>query len=110
MFASTNKLDFLSGPAPRRAQRMDGWKGFQIGTCHGLWRSTKKSYQILVVANREMGNGHFQDVIDWFENSCQRDGRSLMFLEIFNDDFSKHLVDKRGFTVVGDDAIKTFTK
>lgn len=92
-------------------------KRFRIGTCHGLWGSTKNSYFILAIDNRVKGNGHFEDVLEIFEHSCKRDGKHLMFLEFMNDRFLKHLITKRGFTIAaqmdnteGVSVIKTFRK
>lgn len=72
---------------------------FRIGTVGGLWNSNieLKRYNILAVDNSEPGNGHLEDVFDWFEMSCKRDKYDLVILEIFNDKFYNHLVDKRGF-------------
>lgn len=82
---------------------------FRIGTCHGLWRSTDDAYEILAVNNDQPGNGHFNDVLEWFEHSCKRDGKALMILEVWNKMFAKHLATKRGFTYQSEDnLIKRF--
>lgn len=76
------------------------FKRFRIGTCSGLWQSTDKSYDILAIDNSKRGNGHFDDVLEWFENSCKRDKKHLMFLEVWNEKLMKHLIEKRGFIKV----------
>lgn len=103
-----HKLDFLSCHWDNPFN-YEGWKLFKIGTCHGQWTATKDSYDILSVINEVPGNGHLNDVFEWFEFACKRDGRSLRVLEVWNKGFAKHLVTKRGFTYQsGDDLIKRF--
>jgi len=72
---------------------------FQIGTCNGQWRYTGKSYDILSIKNSEPGNGHLNDVFEWFEYSCKRDHKNLVVLELFNEQFKIHLIKKRGFKI-----------
>lgn len=79
---------------------------FRVGTIEGLWTSTIDSYDILAIENKKPGNGHFDDVLQWFEHSCRRDKKSLRFLEILNDDFREHLIKKRGFKPQGQNVIK----
>lgn len=79
---------------------------FRIGTCEGLWQSTDDSYDILAIKNINKGNGHFEDVMQWFENSCRRDKKNLRFLEVMNPHFKKHLLNKRGFRHDGIDNVK----
>lgn len=103
-FQSTHKLDFLCCPWERDPE----WSRFKIGTCSGLWRSTETYYDILAIDNEEPGNGHLQDVFDWFENSCKRDNKDLRIMELLNLNFKTHLVYKRGFAINGQNAIKPF--
>lgn len=79
---------------------------FRIGTIEGLWASNDKTYDILAIENKKPGNGHFEDVLQWFEYSCRRDGKALRFLEIMNPGFKRHLIKKRGFKPQGANAIK----
>lgn len=88
--------------------RSDEWLMFRVGTCHGLWRSTPSHYEILAIDNDNKGNGHFEDVLQFFEESCKRDKRNLRFVEILNPRFLKHLVEKRGFHQNGDHADKNY--
>ena len=92
---TTHKLDFLVAP-----WKNPFWKRFKVGTVHGLWNCTEKSYQILSIINEKPGNGHFEDTLQWFEFCCKRDGMSLCILEIWNKRFLKHLIRKRGFKKV----------
>lgn len=64
--------------------RGTGFLRFRVGTCHGLWRSTDTSYEILAVKNREKGNGHFKEALRWFQKSCVRDGKTLRIRECWN--------------------------
>lgn len=80
---------------------------FRIGTCEGLWKATDESYEILAITNNQPGNGHLDDVLQWFEHSCKRDGKSLKILECWNKAFKMHLIRKRGFSAYRiDDVIK----
>jgi hypothetical protein len=102
---TTHKLDFLSKPWERDPE----WHVFKIGTCHGQWRATKDAYEILSVVNENPGNGHFGDVLEWFEFACKRDKRALRIREVWNKGLMKHLFEKRGFIYGrGDDMVKYF--
>lgn len=103
-----HRLEFLSTNEP---VSLDGtFLAFKVGTCHGLWRPTSKYYDILAIINDEPGNGHLNDVFEWFEASCRRDGKSFRILEIWNERFKTHLLTKRGFRKAGkNNAIKHFT-
>lgn len=105
-FISTHKLDFEICPWEVSKEFMR----FRIGTCDGLWRSTKDSFDILAISNSSPGNGHLEDVFDWFYNSCRRDKRNLRILELWNDNFKQHLINKKGFTLIGLNAIKYWRK
>lgn len=103
---TTHRLDFLC------ADGIGAHKYFIIGTCQGQWGSTWDSYYILSVINSDPGNGHLEDVFQWFEHSCKRDSKNLLVLEILNSRFYCHLL-KRGFIPLdtdGDNVIKVFNQ
>lgn len=104
-FTSTHDLPFEV--APWEFDIGEGFERFRIGTCGGLWRAKDNEYQILAIDNKEKGNGHLQDVFDWFINSCKRDKKNLRILEVWNKQFRKHLIEKRGFVAhpINDDVI-----
>ncbi len=82
---------------------------FRIGTCEGLWSGTDQSYEILAVKNTQKHNGHFNDVLQWFEHSCIRDKKHFIIKEVWNKNLKNHLILKRGFTKLGkSDLIKYF--
>lgn len=82
---------------------------FRIGTCTRLFGVTDESYDILAIENSEKGNGHFEDVLQWFERSCIRDKRSFRILEVWNTDLKLHLIHDRGFARIENDGVeKTF--
>ncbi len=84
---------------------------FRIGTCEGMWQSTSESFDIIAVVNNKPGNGHFKDVLQWFENSCYRDKKDLRVMEIWNDRLLGHLTSKLGFKKLGKNhAIKHWKK
>ena len=105
-----HKLDF--GVAQSHCNIFgDGFLLFQVGTCEGQWGSTKDSYFILSIKNRQKGNGHLDDVFEWFEHSAKRDEKNLMVLECMNKRFYRHLLAKRGFVPLdakGENCIKIF--
>jgi len=79
---------------------------FKVGTVYGLWTSTSDSYIILSIYNEEPGNGHFEDVLEWFYFSCVRDKKHLRIEELMNDDFVRHLREERGFAILATTAVK----
>jgi hypothetical protein len=95
-FISSHKLDFLCAYWPLS----ENFKQFKVGTCSGLWSCERFSYCILAVVNHTKGNGHFDDVLEWFEYSCKRDNYSFKFFEVWNDNLKKHLINKRGFVEI----------
>jgi hypothetical protein len=103
-FISTHALDFLQRPWIDKE-----FFEFRIGTCHGLYRSTSESYDILAIVNDQPNNGHLDDVFQWFENSCHRDQRELRVLEVWNKNLKRHLIVKCGFRESkADDVVKSF--
>lgn len=57
------------------------------------------------VINSQPGNGHLDDVFQWFESSCKRDKKALIVMELMNERFKKHLLEKRGFSDMGKDNV-----
>ena len=100
-FKTTNNLDF---EVADWEISMD-FQRFRVGTCEGLFGATNTTYDILAVTNNQPNNGHFNDVLEWFENSCKRDKKDLRILEVWNDKFKKHLIDKKGFVAQGEDNV-----
>lgn len=107
-FESTHKLDFLVAHWISPIDKDLLFK-FKIGTCEGLYGVHANSYDIIAILNNQPGNGHFLDVLEWFENSCRRDGKKFRFVAIMNGKFGAHLVKKHGFRWISPDAVeKTF--
>lgn len=100
-----HNLPFESRPWESMLGVDENFMQFRIGTCEGLWSSTDKTYDILAITNNQPGNGHFDDVLEWFESSCKRDGKSLRILECWNKHFKMHLIRKRGFSPEGKDNV-----
>lgn len=103
-FVSTHKLDFES----TEGSNYGDYKHFRVGTCHGLWDSCPTAYLILTVNNEQHGNGHFTDLLEWFEVSCKRDNRDLIIQKVWNKRLKRHLVNKRGFVPKGANVVKRF--
>jgi len=102
-FKSTHDLPFEIAP-----HFEEGFLNYRVGTCTGVYCWNEKCYMILAIGNDKEGNGHLQDVFDWFENSCKLDKKNLMVLEIMNDRFKKHLLEKRGFIPCGEKNVIKF--
>lgn len=96
-FRSIHDLPFESRPWVRNPHIQE----FRIGTCFGQWFvydwPKYRAYVILTVINDNPGNGHFEDVLQWFEQSARRDRYALEVWEIGNNSLYHHLVNKRGF-------------
>lgn len=72
-------------------------KYFRVGTCRGIYTWDNSMYAILSIVNEKEGNGHFNDVIEWFENSCKRDKKDFQFLHVWNEKLKNKLINKYGF-------------
>jgi len=104
-----HKLDFFSAVWERSPLYMR----FKVGTITGLWTTTSDAYFIVTISNSCKGNGHLEDVFEWFEYSCTRDKRNLIIVEIMNERFYDHLINKRGFRPLdegGKNVIKIFNQ
>lgn len=99
IFKSTHSLEFMQGPRFFNGDDQSPYL-YRIGTCHGLWYSKPDAYVLLMVMNDEIGNGHFTDVMEWFENSCARDKKNFIVAEVWNKRLLKHLIEKRGFVAI----------
>lgn len=97
LFKSYHNLEFESRAWVRDPKIQE----FRIGTCHGQWFPfhwpLHSAYVILSVINEYPGNGHFEDVLQWFEQSAKRDKYALEIWEIHNWRLFDHLIRKRGF-------------
>lgn len=100
---STHSLAFEVAEDPISELLGNNFLKFRVGTCGGLYRATDKSYDILAISNESPGNGHLNDVFEWFENSCKRDRKKLRVLEVWNENFKTHLLTKRGFKLESKD-------
>src|ERR1044072_3060346 len=90
-FHTVHNLDFMVAPFEYDKE----WLRFKVGTCEGLWRASVRYYDILAIDNHKPGNGHLTDVLQWFEYSCRRDGKSLRVMELWNEGFMQNLINKR---------------
>lgn len=101
-----HNLDFEACHWPRN----EAIQLYRIGTVEGQWMHTEFAYCIISFLNKSPGNGHLDDVFEWFEHSCKRDGKALMIMAFANDRFKKHCIEKRGFTAIPntDDVIKIY--
>ena len=83
---------------------------FRVGTVTGQWYFDDKGLNILSFLNDQPGNGHLEDVFQWFEYSAKTYKVPLIILECMNERFKEHLIAKRGFVKIPktDHVIKEF--
>lgn len=111
VFQSTNNLEFFSRPYPQKIEDGYDWQQYKIGTVDGLWCHKNDSYIILTFNNTDKNNGHFTDVMEWFQYSCKRDKINFKILEVMNPDFKNHLQSNWNFVPCGkNDLIKYYKK
>lgn len=70
---------------------------------------TKDGLEIISIINNEKGNGHLEDVFEWFEYAARTQKLKLWIRAFMNDRFKKHCIEKRGFKASGDeDVVKEY--
>jgi hypothetical protein len=70
---------------------------FKVGTCHGQYYFSKKGIEIVSIKNDNPGNGHLDDVFEWFEYAARTQHKTLFIREFINYRFMNHCIHKRGF-------------
>ncbi len=93
---TTHNLDFEARPWHRNERITE----FKVGTCHGQYTTIKKSLVLISIINDTPGNGHLNDVFEWFEYSARVNKMPLVITDFFNLRFKKHCIEKRGFKEV----------
>lgn len=94
---TTHKLDFEACPW-HRDPRVTAWR---VGTCHGQYEFVKGVLVLISIHNNEPGNGHLEDVFQWFEGTVKKHGNGVLIIaEFMNDKFKKHCIEKRGYKPV----------
>lgn len=101
-----HNLDFEARQWHRDKRVME----FKVGTCHGLYNFQGGRMVIISIVNDSPGNGHLEDVFEWFEFAAKAQGVDLMIAEFMNDRFKKHCIEKRGYKPLGsENVIKKFS-
>lgn len=96
-FKTTHKLKFQTTTYKQLFEDGYHWQEFIVGTCRGLFTSTDRHWILLAIDNEQPGNGHFTDVMEWFERFCKRDKKDFVIMEVWNKRLLAHLLTKRGF-------------
>jgi len=78
----------------------NGVMRYMVGTCNGQYEFMPFAIAIISIVNDSPGNGHLDDVFEWFEYAAKRDKKPLMIMEFFNQRFKQHCILKRGFMPV----------
>ena len=103
---TTHNLDFEARPWFRDKRVTE----FKVGTCHGQYAFVEGKLTMISVINDKPGNGHLDDVFEWFEFAAEAQGVDFMIAEFMNPRFKKHCIKKRGFIPFGkDNVIKKFS-
>jgi hypothetical protein len=105
---TTHDLDFLAAPwtHPLLPESVtDGVMAFIVGTCDEQYQLTKHGLEIVSVRNSVPGNGHLDDVFEWFEWSAKGNTQALYIRSFFNKRFKKHCIEKRGYTACGNNDV-----
>ena len=84
------------------------WLLYRVGTCEGQYRVTDEAYEILSVVNKKPGNGHLEDLLQWFEYACKRSKLPLRILSFTNNNFKEHLIKEKGFHLFGKNDVEIF--
>ena len=109
VITSSHNLNFEVAPYENNIDPQTNWMRFRVGTVQGLYTFTDTTLDILAIDNAEPGNGHLNDVFEWFEYSCKKYKMDFRILEVMNKRFLKHLIEKRGFKKYSkDNVIKKF--
>ena len=113
-FKSTNNLEFLHRPWLIANVLLPESKVYEykIGTVRGLYRFDDKNKYLIInsVINDNPGNGHFKDLIEWFEFSCRNCKYDLVFEEILNSRL-KDILTHYGFEILDNNKmIKKYIK
>lgn len=96
MFKSKHNLEFVpkeDGVRPNDEIRIR----FTLGTCNGLYEDNSEFLNLFGIFNSEPGNGHFDDVLEWFEYMCKRDNKDFLITWLDNQNLRDHLLKKRSF-------------
>lgn len=88
-----HNLDFEAVPWPRNPFIIV----FRVGTCHGQYDMDDKQLRLISVINESQGNGHLEDVFEWFEYASKVNELDFIICEFFNERFKRHCIEKRGF-------------
>jgi hypothetical protein len=102
-----HKLDFMATVW----HRDPGIMVFKVGTCHGQYVFSDQGLEIISIINDKPGNGHLNDVFQWFEYAARVQKLNLLIRAFMNNRFKKHCIKKRGFKAIPktDDVIKVLT-
>lgn len=94
-FESTHGLGFKGAPQIVSGEQT-GLTKFEVGTCRGLYKITDIAVEIHAVINDEPGNGHMDDVFEWFEGIAKHGKVPLVVLGA-SPEFKIELSQKRDF-------------
>lgn len=92
-FRSTHGLKFKTMPHII-AGAFTGAERFEIGTVHGIWNVSTFSVDVFACINDEPGNGHMDDVFEWFFSIATERGLPVRVTNVSSEDFRQQLIDK----------------
>lgn len=100
-FKSSHKLKFRTAPHVI-AGAPTGMEKFEIGTVHGLWVQSKMSIDIFACINDEPGNGHMDDVFEWFFEIARTGALAVRIVNVSSVTFRNQLIEKWKFAPTDD--------
>ena len=109
-FKTSNNLDIEITVTDMPYEDCGFWKQFNIGTCIGTFGEQEHYIEIFGISNKNKGNGHLNDVLEYFEYICVKKNKNLYITHFENQGFKNHLINKRGFAGQGNSVIKNFIK
>jgi len=109
-FSSSNGLEFEAKFSDTMYDEVTHWSWAKVGTCHAFYGETEIEFDIFGVGNSKKNNGHFNDLVEWFEYLAAIRNKNLLFSHFENLDLKRHMINKRGYTEQGHCVIKLFKR
>ena len=81
------------------------WMSFHVGTCVGWFGENDQSIDVFGIGNSCPGNGHFDAALEFMLNMCKDRNKDMVIEHFVNEGFMKHMIGKRGFSMLGNTSV-----